>query len=78
MRSNCLVFAVALFVRRRRSGKEGYLLFRRSRFVFFFHALYGERRADDHLRVVSFVPRNPRHKAVPPPLFSGKTHWGDL
>ncbi len=30
------------------------------------------------LRIVSYVPSNPRHKYLPPPLFSGRSKWGDL
>lgn len=44
MRSNCLIWALALHRRRVRKGHEGYLLLRRSRWGPFPHALYGERR----------------------------------
>ena len=42
------------------------------------HALYMERRSNGTLRIVSYVPHNPRHKRLPPPLFSGRSKWGDL
>ena len=54
MRSNCVAFACALYWRRRAKGREGYLLFRRSRMGPFFHALYAEERKTGGLRVVSF------------------------
>lgn len=78
MRSNCLAFAVALYVRRRRSGHEGYMVFRLSRWGPFCHALYAERRRDGRLRIVSYIPISPRHKPIPPALFQGQSKWGDL
>lgn len=75
--SNCIVWALLLYLRRRAKGKPGYLMVRRSRFGKFPHVLYAERRQYG-MRMVSFVPRNPRHKAVPPPMFHGKSKWGDL
>lgn len=74
--SNCIVFAVRLYVRRRRKGKPGYLLVRRSHWGRFPHMLYAEMRRG-RLRVVSFVPLEPRHKALPPPCFGGRVRWGD-
>lgn len=77
MRSNCLVFALALYWRRKSRGVEGYVLMRRSRWGAFPHLLYAERRSTGTWRVVSYTPDNPRHKQLPPPLFSGHVHWGD-
>ena len=76
--SNCLAFACLLYFRRRAKGKEAYLMFRRSRLAPFFHTLYAERRMNGTLRIVSYVPRHPRPKRLPPPLFSGRSKWGDL
>jgi hypothetical protein len=73
--SNCILFAVLLWWRR---GRRGYVLFRRSRYGPFCHALYAEIRADGSLRVVSYKPKNPKLKRVPPPLFRGSSRWGDL
>ena len=78
MRSNCLLWACALYLRRRRKGRECYLLLRKSRLGWYPHCLYAERRRDGTWRVVSFVPHDSRHKALPPPLFSGRSKWGDL
>lgn len=75
--SNCIVWAILLYLRRRAKGKAGYLMVRRSRFGKFPHMLYAEQRPYG-IRMVSFVPRNPRHKMVPPPMFHGKSKWGDL
>lgn len=76
MRSNCLFFALALYRRRRRKGKDAYLVVRRSRWGKFPHVLYAERRPCG-VRLVSYSPKDPRHKACPPPLFAGRTRWGD-
>lgn len=76
-RSNCLVWAVLLYLRRRARGKPGYLMLRRSRWGKFPHALYAEARPYG-LRVISYVPRDPRLKACPPPCFRGRNKWGDM
>lgn len=45
MRSNCIAFAFTLYWRRRRRGREGYLMVRKSRMGPFPHMLYAELRA---------------------------------
>lgn len=75
--SNCLFWAILLYLRRRRKGKSCYLMLRRSRFGKFPHFLFAEKRFYG-LRLVSWVPRNPKHKTLPPPVFSGRSKWGDL
>ena len=78
MRSNCLFFALALYARRRKRGREGYLVIRRSRLAWKGpHLLYAERRRDGRLRVVSYVPRAPEVRKCPPALFRGWPRWGD-
>lgn len=74
--SNCIIFAIKLYLRRRRKGEEGYLAIRRSRWGKFPHMLYG-RVHNGRARVVSYVPINPKHKMLPPPLFHGRVKWGD-
>ena len=54
MRSNCVAFALKLHARRKRAGREGYILLRWSRWGPFPHMLYGERRVDGSIRVVSY------------------------
>lgn len=76
--SNCLLFALLLYARRRRRGRFGYLVIRRSRWGRFPHVLYAEIRSNGLLRVVSYKPRDPRHKCMPPPVFRGDSRWGDL
>lgn len=71
-RSNCLFFAVALYWRRRRKRREGYVVMRQSRWGWFPHFLYLESG-----RMVSYVPVDPRHKVLPPPIFRGKIRFGD-
>jgi hypothetical protein len=78
MPSNCLIWALALHRRRVRKGHEGYLLLRWSRWGPFPHALYGERRRNGSVRLVSYKPAAPRAKPVPPLLFEGRSQWGDL
>lgn len=78
MRSNCFAFAIALYARRRKAGREGYILLRWSRWGPFPHALYGERRSTGHIRVVSYKPPDPRPRGCPPPVFKGSSTWGDL
>lgn len=78
MRSNCILFALALYWRRRKKGREGYIMFRRSRMGPFFHALYAEVRRCGTLRIVSFKPLHPKEKKLPPPLFTGASRWGDF
>lgn len=78
MGSNCIVFALTLYRRRRKAGREGYIVIRRSRWGAFPHVLYAEKRDDGKLRVVSYKPSNPKIKVMPPPLFRGKSTWGDL
>jgi hypothetical protein len=72
-RSNCLIWAVAMWLRR---GGLGYVSIRRSRWGRFPHFLYTERRRGV-LRMVSYVPVQPRHKECPPPVFQGRVRWGD-
>ncbi len=78
MRSNCVLFAVALYLRRRRKGNEGYLVMRKSRLGWYCHMLYAERRRDGSLRVIGFRPTDARPLLCPPPLFQGSSKWGDL
>ena len=78
MRSNCILWALLLHRRRNRKGREGYMLWRWSRWGRFPHALYAERRDSGTWRIVSYVPTSPRSKTLPPLLFSGRSKWGDL
>lgn len=77
-RSNCIVWAVLLYLRRRRRGREGYLMVRASRWGPFPHMLYGERRADGSVRVVGYRPTDPKPRGCPPPVFEGRSKWGDF
>lgn len=79
MRSNCILFALALWLRRVRRGREGYVSFRLSRLAKYApHALYFEMRPSGSWRVVSYKPPAgaPEIK-LPPPLFAGAVRWGD-
>ena len=58
--------------------REGYFMFRRSRWGPFCHVLYAERRRSGSLRIVSYIPIHPRQKPIPPALFEGQSKWGDL
>ncbi len=78
MGTNCILFACALCRRRRKRGREGYIIVRWSRWGPFPHVLYGERRANGTVRVVSYRPSAPVARVIPPPLFRGSSKWGDL
>lgn len=77
MRSNCALWALLLYWRRRAKGRSCYLMVRRSRMGKFPHVLFAEARFYG-LRIVSFVPQDPRQKILPPPAFKGRSKWGDL
>jgi hypothetical protein len=88
-RSNCIFFAFALSWRRRRKLRRdrkrnpdlkrprGYVMWRLSDWGPFPHALYGRYSACGMVRVVSYKPRSPKKRLVPPPMFEGKVTWGD-
>jgi hypothetical protein len=79
VRSNCIIFAVALYLRRHRKGREGYIMMRHSRATKLGpHWLYAERRSTGTMRIVSYVPTRPVHRLLPPPVFTGSSRWGDL
>jgi len=78
VRTNCVGFALALYWRRRRAGREGYIVLRRSRWGPFPHMLYAEARRDGRLRLVRYRPTSPRARACPPLVFKGSSRWGDL
>jgi hypothetical protein len=78
MRTNCLLWALALHRRRHRKGKPGYVAWRVSRLgTICGHFLYVERRHYGW-RVVSYVPNDTSFKRMPPPVFRGRSKWGDL
>jgi hypothetical protein len=74
--SNCLLFAISLYLRRVAKGRVGYISIRRSHWGWFPHFLYQERRRYG-LRFVSYVPVCPRLRTIPPLLFKGRVKWGD-
>ncbi|MEH3087714.1 MAG: hypothetical protein PGN26_14540 [Xylophilus ampelinus] len=79
--SNCIWFAVQLHARREAAGREGYLVWRwsrwqRVRWIRFPHCLYGEIRRG-RMRLVSYKPDRPARQFLPPPLFRGSVRWGD-
>lgn len=78
IRSNCLVFAVALYLRRKKRGKVGYISLRRSWAGPFPHFIYMELQGRRVPRIVSYCPLHPKqNKIVPPPAFAGFVRWGD-
>lgn len=76
-RSNCILFAIGLYRRRRQRGEEVYLTVRRSRFGKFPHMLVFRRRKTGSWQAVSYKPVNPQQKKLPPPLFKGAPRFGD-
>lgn len=73
--TNCLLYALSLYMRRASKGRPGYIAVRRSRFGRFPHFIYIEQRRA--MRIISYVPIDPRRKTCPPPLFRGRVRWGD-
>ena len=78
MKSNCVFWSLALYWRRHRKGREGYIMVRWSRWGPFPHMLYSEARRNGSLRVVSYKPTSPQHKPVPPVMFAGRARFGDF
>ena len=78
MRTNCLLWAIALHRRRARKGREGYLMLRWSRWGPFCHVLYAEMRTTGSVRLVSYKPTAAKKKPVPPLFFTGRSRWGDF
>ncbi len=76
-RSNCIIFALRLYRRRRQRGEEVYLSVRRSRWGRFPHMLVFRRRATGSWQCVSYKPLNAREKKLPPPMFQGGPRFGD-
>lgn len=78
-KSNCLIWAILLYTRRRKKGKEGYLSFRGSRLARIgFHALYTEKRPYGY-RMVSYSPVDKvvLKSVLQKPVFEGYVKWGD-
>jgi hypothetical protein len=73
--TNCLLYAVALYLRRFAPGRRQYLLIRKSDMGWFPHFLYAEERRG-RIRQVSYKPTGPRHW-FPRPIFRGAVRWGD-
>jgi hypothetical protein len=74
--TNCLFFAIALYLRRRGTANRRYLVARWSDSGPFPHFLYGELRRG-RARLISYKPLDPHDKTCPPPVFRGRVCWGD-
>lgn len=75
--SNCLVFALMLYYRRRRKGKKGFVISRQSKYYKGPHFMYARMRENKTAQLVGFVPKYPKQRTFPPPFFEGKIVWGD-
>ena len=73
--TNCLIFALALYFRRRSCGNARRLIYRRSRNSILPHFLYQEARRGRE-RVVHYVPLT-GGDSESAPLFRGRVKWGD-
>lgn len=67
--NNCLCWALAKW---KRYG--GYIVMRKSNYGWFPHFLW---LSKDRTQLESFVPDDPRHKVLPPPVFRGHVKEGD-
>lgn len=80
MRTNCLIFAVALFMRRHRKlqgTRRHYIAMRWSDLGRFPHFLYVEISPHSGVRQISYKPKRPVERYFPPALFDGFVKWGD-
>lgn len=75
-KSNCLRFAVALFIRLRTKGHRCYISVRKSDMGWFPHFLVVINR-NERLTIVSFKPVAPEERKYPPAKFEGRVVWGD-
>jgi len=75
--SNCIIFALILYRRRKLKNRRGFLVIRRSHWGPFPHVMFGRLRKNGEIAVVGFGPISPKPRWIPPPLFKGKVHWGD-
>lgn len=76
-KTNCLFFALKIYYRRKLKGKHGYIISRRSYYGWFPHFMYARIRKCGKCQIVGYVPLNPKHKRIPPPMFKGRVKWGD-
>ena len=75
--SNCLFFALRLYYRRRSKGKKGFVISRQSKYYPGPHFMYVRIRKDGKYQMVGYVPKYPRKRLLPPPIFDGRVQWGD-
>lgn len=75
-KSNCIIFGVRLYIRLVLKGHRVYLSWRISDHGPFPHCLVSIKRRGRN-RMVSYKPRDPVKRRLPPPLFFGKVCWGD-
>lgn len=76
MRTNCLFFAVLLYLRRWRRANRPGIFARKSDSGWFPHFVYQETRAG-RIRQISYKPLHPTARTCPPPIFLGSARWGD-
>jgi hypothetical protein len=67
--TNCFLWACRKW---RKHG--GYLVIRKSRYGWWWHFLW---MPADRSEIESYVPDNPKHKTLPPPVFKGSVKKGD-
>lgn len=73
MRSNCLIFALWMWL----THPGSYLVMRRSRFYPGPHFLWGVPDRSGGIRLVHYVPQAPRRRLFPPLVFKGRLKRGD-
>lgn len=86
MRSNCFLWACAMWWRlrkpnKRRGPRERQFSWRSSRFwrlIWFPHFGVMVACRDGRFRFISYKPYHPRHKKLPPLLFPGGPRFGDF
>ena len=74
--TNCLFFAIALYLRRFGKTRRPAIQIRKSDAGCFPHFLYAELRRG-RVRLISYKPLHPIRRALPPLVFKGSVRWGD-
>jgi len=80
VRSNCVIYALTEWLRKKPPGKESYLVIRRSRIRWgILHMLHGTLDpTTDQIKVTSYKPPPGHEKTGFEPTFEGTVRDGDL
>jgi hypothetical protein len=78
-RTNCVLFAYALWWHRLWRGDRCYVMWRKSDWGWFPHCLFCRLRADKKVQIISYKPKDPTRRRFPPLRFEGRVvYWDEL